>query len=120
MSGISTHHAPRTTQHSILMRRACFLSIDGGDGVGKSTQIELLVEWLRQAGLEVVTCRDPGTHDPKARVGRQKFLRLFDQIGFHQHPGKIRGETDFRHLAKLNIFVFNFGLAGFQPIGGFK
>ena len=38
-----------------------FLSIDGGDGAGKSTQVELLCEWLRQKGREVVTCRDPGS-----------------------------------------------------------
>lgn len=38
-----------------------FLSIDGGDGSGKSTQVKLLCEWLREQGHEVVTCRDPGS-----------------------------------------------------------
>jgi len=38
-----------------------FFSIDGGDGTGKSTQVELLSQWLRQRGREVVTCRDPGS-----------------------------------------------------------
>ena len=38
-----------------------FLSIDGGDGTGKSTQAELLGQWLRQQGHDVVTCRDPGS-----------------------------------------------------------
>lgn len=38
-----------------------FLSIDGVDGVGKSTQIDLLCDWLTAQGHEVVTCRDPGT-----------------------------------------------------------
>jgi dTMP kinase len=38
-----------------------FYSIDGGDGVGKSTQIGLFCEWLRKRGHEVVTCRDPGS-----------------------------------------------------------
>lgn len=37
-----------------------FFSFDGIDGVGKSTQIELFADWLRQAGHDVVTCRDPG------------------------------------------------------------
>jgi len=37
-----------------------FFSFDGVDGVGKSTQIDLLAEALRQRGREVVTCRDPG------------------------------------------------------------
>ena len=38
-----------------------FLSIDGGDGTGKSTQVERLSEWLRQRGQDVVACRDPGS-----------------------------------------------------------
>jgi dTMP kinase len=38
-----------------------FISLDGGDGVGKSTQIRLLADWLRAAGHEVLTCRDPGS-----------------------------------------------------------
>jgi dTMP kinase len=38
-----------------------FLSFDGVDGVGKSTQIRLLAEALRRQGRDVVTCRDPGS-----------------------------------------------------------
>jgi dTMP kinase len=38
-----------------------FLSIDGCDGTGKSTQIALLAEFLRRSGREVVVCRDPGS-----------------------------------------------------------
>jgi dTMP kinase len=37
-----------------------FLSFDGVDGTGKSTQIRLLADVLRQRGRAVVTCRDPG------------------------------------------------------------
>ncbi len=38
-----------------------FFSFDGIDGVGKTTQMTLLHEWLTAAGHEVVTCRDPGS-----------------------------------------------------------
>ncbi|MFZ1937390.1 MAG: dTMP kinase [Thermoguttaceae bacterium] len=38
-----------------------FLSIDGGDGSGKSTQVDLLCGWLRQRGHDVLACRDPGS-----------------------------------------------------------
>ncbi|MDZ7618428.1 MAG: dTMP kinase [Patescibacteria group bacterium] len=38
-----------------------FLSLDGGDGTGKSTQCRLLADWLRSEGRDVVTCRDPGS-----------------------------------------------------------
>ncbi|HJN13627.1 MAG TPA: dTMP kinase [Pirellulaceae bacterium] len=37
-----------------------FFSFDGVDGVGKTTQLELFCQWLRDRGDEVVTCRDPG------------------------------------------------------------
>lgn len=37
-----------------------FLSFEGGDGVGKTTQIALLVDWLRAQGREVVATREPG------------------------------------------------------------
>lgn len=38
-----------------------FLSIDGGDGAGKSTQVRLLCDWLAEKGRRVVVCRDPGS-----------------------------------------------------------
>ena len=38
-----------------------FFSFDGLDGVGKSTQLELFCDWLRERGNRVVTCRDPGS-----------------------------------------------------------
>jgi dTMP kinase len=38
-----------------------FLSFDGIDGVGKSTQLGLLCGWLRELGYEHIRCRDPGS-----------------------------------------------------------
>lgn len=37
-----------------------FVSFEGGDGVGKTTQIRLLGDWLAARGVEVVTTREPG------------------------------------------------------------
>jgi dTMP kinase len=42
------------------MSRGLFFSLDGIDGTGKSTQCRLLADWLRDRGLDVVTCTDPG------------------------------------------------------------
>ena len=38
-----------------------FFSFDGIDGVGKSTQVALLAESLRNRNFEVIVCRDPGS-----------------------------------------------------------
>lgn len=37
-----------------------FLSMEGMDGAGKSTQLRLLADWITSLGRQVVLCRDPG------------------------------------------------------------
>ena len=37
-----------------------FISIEGGEAVGKSTQIRLLADWLQQQGMAVTVTREPG------------------------------------------------------------
>ena len=54
-----------------------FFSIDGGDGTGKSTQIERFCRWLESQGHEVVTCRDPGS-TPLGEAIRELLLNRHD------------------------------------------
>src|SRR5262245_7347001 len=44
----------------MAMARGPFLSLDGLDGTGKSTQCRLLAEFLRRRGYSVTLCADPG------------------------------------------------------------
>ena len=43
--------------------RGLFITFEGGDGSGKSTQSAILVDWLRAAGHAVVESREPGGTD---------------------------------------------------------
>ena len=42
------------------MKRGRFISLEGGEGVGKSTQLRALAAALRERGREVVKTREPG------------------------------------------------------------
>ncbi|MEO5937604.1 MAG: dTMP kinase [Sphingomonas sp.] len=45
------------------MERGRFLSIEGGEGAGKSTQVLRLADALRECGVEVIVTREPGGSD---------------------------------------------------------
>ncbi|MFE4914304.1 dTMP kinase [Streptomyces sp. NPDC056652] len=51
-----------------------FLAIEGGDGAGKSTQVEALADWIRAKGHEVVVTREPGA----TPVGKRLRTILLD------------------------------------------
>lgn len=42
------------------MQRGKFLTIEGTEGVGKSTNLAFVADWLRARGIEVVVTREPG------------------------------------------------------------
>lgn len=42
------------------MREGYFISFEGGDGSGKSTQIQILREFLEERGYDVILTREPG------------------------------------------------------------
>ncbi len=63
------------------MTRSLFITLDGIDGVGKSTQIERLAEHLIGLGRDVLTVRDPGTTDVGVKL---REILLDSQLEMHR------------------------------------
>ncbi len=57
-----------------------FITFEGGDGAGKSTQAELLEAWLASRGREVVRTREPGGTRLGAEI-RRLLLHGGEEIG---------------------------------------
>lgn len=57
-----------------------FITLEGGDSVGKTTQATLLKEWLEAEGREVVHTREPGGTPLGVEV-RRLLLHGGDEIG---------------------------------------
>jgi dTMP kinase len=49
-----------TKELGLFMTTGKFISLEGGEGAGKSTQAKLLADSLRGSGLEVIATREPG------------------------------------------------------------
>lgn len=61
-----------------MTQRGRFLSIEGGEGVGKTTQINALADAIRKAGHDVIITREPGGTQG-AEVIRQMLLGGSDE-----------------------------------------
>ena len=55
-----------------------FITFEGGEGVGKSTQIKRAAAWLEAQGVEVVLTREPGG-TPRAEQLRRMLLEPTDE-----------------------------------------
>lgn len=50
------------------MTRGAFISLEGGEGVGKSTNLAFTADAVRRAGFDVVTTREPGGTELGERI----------------------------------------------------
>jgi dTMP kinase len=50
------------------MNKGRFITIDGVEGAGKSTQIDLICSYLQRKGIEVVRTREPGGTDVGEKI----------------------------------------------------
>lgn len=67
---------------SISVRPGRFVTFEGGEGVGKTTNIQFCAEWLSQRGISVLTTREPGG-TPIAEIIRNKLLKAHHAETMH-------------------------------------
>jgi dTMP kinase len=95
-----------------------FLSLDGVDGAGKTTQTRLLADWLRGQGRAVTVCRDPGGTpvgdrirqiilDPDSDMGATTELFLYMASRSVLVEQVIRPALDRGHVVIVDRFVLS-------------
>ena len=82
------------------MKRGIFITFEGGDGCGKSTQIKLFVEYLKNKGQKVHSTKEPG--------GDLIGNKLREIVKNPEYEGKISNRTELLiFLAARSSFVEN-------------
>lgn len=61
-----------------MSQRGKFISLEGGEGVGKSTQVRALAEALKSRGVDVVVTREPGGSEGAEKI-RELLLTGSDE-----------------------------------------
>ncbi len=61
-----------------MNKRGLFITVEGGEGVGKSTNIAVVVDWLEEQGIAYCKTREPGG-TPLAEQIRQLLLAPRDE-----------------------------------------
>ena len=51
-----------------MSARGRFITLEGGEGVGKSTQVKALAEALRERGVDLIVTREPGGSDGAEKI----------------------------------------------------
>ena len=64
-----------------------YIVIEGNDGTGKSTQVDMLAAWLRERGREVVVIEEPGSDDEtKTTPVANEYRRVLKDGRFKLDP----------------------------------
>jgi dTMP kinase len=79
--------------------RGKFISLEGGEGVGKSTQLTALAAALRERGISVVETREPGG-SPGAEAIRELLLRGEEERWGPQAEALLFAAARADHVAK--------------------
>ena len=81
-----------------------FITIEGIDGVGKSTQQAQLASWLRGLGYPVTMCRDPGSTRLGERI-REVLLHEEHSVETTSHSGHGGGASSVLSVARFQVNI---------------
>jgi dTMP kinase len=76
-----------------------FISLEGGEGVGKSTQVKALAEALRARGLDVLVTREPGGSEGAEKI-RELLLSGSDDRWSAEAEALLFAAARADHVAK--------------------
>ena len=84
--------------------RGRFITFEGIEGAGKSTQIVRLAEYLRERGVDVVTTREPGGTGYAERI-RELVLAPSDEAVAPMTELLLIFAARAQKLMKTNVFA---------------
>ena len=83
-----------------MSERGRFISLEGGEGVGKSTQVKALAEALESRGIDVVATREPGGSDGGEAI-RNLLLGGEDERWGHRAEALLFAAARADHVEKI-------------------
>jgi dTMP kinase len=82
------------------MARGIFITLEGGEGAGKSTCLKFIEAWLRQAGKNVVVTREPGGTEVGEKI-REILLHARDLAMTPETEMLLMFAARAEHLARV-------------------
>jgi dTMP kinase len=88
--------------------RGRFISLEGGEGAGKSTQVKALAAALRERGIDVVETREPGGSEGAEKI-RELLLRGEEERWGQKAEALLFAAARADHVAKVIRPALNAG-----------
>lgn len=82
------------------MKKGVFVTLEGGEGSGKTTQLPLIAKWLESLGREVVTTREPGGTPLGASI-RALLLRSGGEVPVARAELMLYGADRAQHVQRV-------------------
>ena len=91
-----------------MTARGKFISLEGGEGAGKSTQVRALAEALKSRGLDVLVTREPGGSEGAEKI-RELLLAGSEERWGARAEALLFGAARVDHVQKLILPALEIG-----------